>query len=185
MDRVEDTRSGLSDLREELIAGNSQIIATMDALKALSTHQGDLIEPFEGFADEMTGLKYQGDAMNTLLEEMQYHGQEYFDGWEAEASAISNEEVRKRSLKRQSEVRKLYGEIEAAMVDTRRVYEPFYSDLVDIQQFLKSDLSDGGLEAISDLIQETEEKADTVKSRISAIINTIERAERSMSTERY
>jgi hypothetical protein len=185
IDRVADTRSSLGDLREELVDGNAQIIATMDALKTVYTHQGDLIEPFETFADEMANLKYQGDAMNTLLEEMNRHGQEYFDGWEEEASAISNAEVRKRSMKRQSEVRKIYGEIEAAMVETRRVYEPFYSDLVDILRFLKTDLSEGGIKAIADLIHETEEKADTVKSRIGSIIDTIERAERSMSTERY
>jgi hypothetical protein len=183
-DRVSDTRSMLSDMREELFEGKEQIDRTMATLRSLTLHQGNLIDPYEEFEDQMGSMQSHGEAMNALVEEMQANSQVYFEGWDDETSTISNEEVRKRSMKRMCELKTIYGEIEEAMMGTRRVYEPFISDLKDLQRFLKSDLSEGGIAAISDLIQKTEQKATTVKSWIDVTINTLHRADQAMSSER-
>lgn len=183
-ERVSDTQAVLVDLREELTEGKLQIDRTMIALKKLSSHQGDLTEPYDAFVDQMDTTSSHAEEMKARLDEMKIRSKEYFDGWARDAEAISNAEMRKRSEARRSELMAIYKSIEDSMQAAGSAYQPFISDLNDIQRFLEADLSGGGLEAIGDLIQKTDEKAKVVNALIQKIIEGLQRAEAAMSTKR-
>jgi peptidoglycan hydrolase CwlO-like protein len=183
-ERVTDTQQVLQDLRVELTEGKMQIDRTMMALKKLSSHQGDLTEPYEAFVDQMDTTASQAEEMKARLDDMKVRSKEYFDGWTKDTEAISNVEMRKRSEARRAELMAIYKDIENAMQAAGNAYQPFISDLQDIQRFLEADLSGGGVEAISDLIQETDKKAKVVNALIQKIIEGLQRAESAMSTER-
>ena len=78
---------------------------------------------------------------------MKSRGAAYFEQWSQDLATIQNENIRSRSETRQQEVASRFQEIASSYTEVKTAFQPFISDLRDVQRFLSTDLTPGGLAA--------------------------------------
>jgi hypothetical protein len=140
-----------------------------DALAALNNltfkSEGDLRNQFDAFGSAIGNLDKSNDKLASQVAEMQAKASVYFDSWSNQLSAIQSEELRTRSTARKDEVTAKLADVSASYQGVKNSFKPFVSDLKDIQTYLGTDLTAGGLATVKDIVAKT--KVDAVPLRDS------------------
>jgi Protein of unknown function (DUF2959) len=140
-----------------------------DALAALNNltfkSEGDLRNQFDAFGSAIGNLDKSNDKLALKVAETQAKASVYFDNWSNQLSAIQSEELRTRSTARRDEVTAKLADVNASYQNVKNSFKPFVSDLKDIQTYLGTDLTAGGLAAVKDIVAKT--KVDAVPLRDS------------------
>jgi septal ring factor EnvC (AmiA/AmiB activator) len=140
-----------------------------DVLAALNNltfkSQGDLRNQFDAFVSAIGKLDKSNDKLGSKVAEMQARASVYFDNWSNQLAAIQNEELRKRSIARKDEVTARLADVNTSYEGVKNSFRPFMSDVKDIQTYLGTDLTAGGLATVKDIVTKT--KVDAVPLRDS------------------
>ena len=105
----------------------------------------------------------------------------YFAGWDQESAQIQNEDIRSRSETRRNEVAARFARISAQYDDARTAFQPYMSDLRDVQKFLANDLTSGGLAAIKEPAAKATTDATAVKESLDRLSDQFKDLGASMS----
>ena len=89
----------------------------------------------------------------------------YSENWSNHLAAITSPELRARSAERMNEVTAKLKDVDASYLGVKSSLNPFMGDLKDIQTYLGTDLTAGGLATIKDVVAQT--KTDAVPLRDS------------------
>jgi uncharacterized phage infection (PIP) family protein YhgE len=139
---------------------SSQIERTLVALDDLVNHpQPDMRRQFRTFTAEVNNLDSIARRVSTQAEDMKSRGAAYFDRWNQELATIQNEDIRSRSEARQKEVASRFQAIAANYEQAKANLQPFMSDLRDVQRFLATDLTPGGIAAVKKFATRANEEA--------------------------
>ena len=141
----------------------NDVLAAMNNLTFKS--EGDLRNQFDAFGSAIGNLDKSNDKLASKVAEMQAKASVYFDSWSNQLSAIQNEELRTRSNARKDEVTAKLADVGASYENVKNSFKPFMSDLKDIQTYLGTDLTAGGLATVKDVVAKT--KVDAVPLRDS------------------
>jgi len=76
---------------------------------------------------------------------------------------MHNEDIRIRSEARRNEVAARFARISQQYDDARVAFQPYMSDLRDVQKALSTDLTSGGLSAITEIAAKTTRDAAPLK----------------------
>ena len=140
-----------------------------DALAALNNltfkSEGVLRNQFDAFGSAIGNLDKSNDKLALKVAETQAKASVYFDNWSNQLSAIQSEELRTRSTARRDEVSAKLADVNASYQGVKNSFKPFMSDLKDIQTYLGTDLTVGGLATVKDSVTKT--KVDAVPLRDS------------------
>ena len=112
---------------------------------------------------------------------MKSQGVAYFAKWDQEVATIQNEDIRKRSLTRKNEVAAQFARISQNYDVTQTAFQPFMSDLRDVQKFLGTDLTAGGLAAIKDVSAKANKDAVSLKASLGKLSDEFKALGLSMS----
>jgi hypothetical protein len=110
----------------------------------------DLRKQYKRFDNAVNELGESAKDVANKAGEMRARGADYFAGWDKESAQIQNEDIRNRSESRRNEVAARFDRISAQYDTARTAFRPLMSDLRDVQKFLSTDLTAGGLAAIKD-----------------------------------
>jgi hypothetical protein len=125
--------------------------------------QGDLRDQYDAFVAAAKDLDKSMANLDTKVIELQVKADVYFNDWTNQTSAIQSEELRKRSAERKAEVSSKLDEVTASYQALKGSFKPFTSDIKDIETYLGTDLTAGGLATIKDVVAKT--KVDAVPLR--------------------
>jgi len=92
-----------------------------------------------------------------------------------------NEDIRGRSETRRNEVASQFDRISRQYDETKSSFQPFMSDLRDVQKFLSTDLTAGGLAAIKDTTAKATKDAVPVKESLGRLSDEFKSLGLSMS----
>ena len=169
-DKAASTACVLTESSRMITKGNTLIDQSLAALNDLvSNPQPNLrkqLKTFNSSVDELgsTATDVSGKAAN-----MKIQGAAYFAKWDLEAATIQNEDIRNRSEDRKNEVASRFGRISQQYDETKIAFAPFMSDLRDVQKFLSTDLTAGGLAAIKDTAAKAVSDAVPVKESLAKL----------------
>ena len=139
---------------------------------------GDLRVQYDAFVSASKDLDSSMKNLDSKVVALQSTAANYLNNWTNKMALIQNEELRKRSAERKDEVSGKLNEVENNYQGVKSSLLPFTSDLKDIQTYLGTDLTPGGLATIKDIVAKT--KVDAVPLRDS--IKTLQGSFTSLST---
>ena len=164
------TASALTRSSELITKGGGQIDDSLAALNDLvSNPQPDLRKQFDTFATSVDNLDATAKDVAGRTEAMKAQGAAYFAGWDNEIATMHNEDIRNRSEARRDEVAARFARISQQYDDTRVAFQPYMSDLRDVQKYLSTDLTSGGLAAIKDTVAKTTRDAVPLKESMERL----------------
>jgi hypothetical protein len=177
------TAETLNQSSRMITKGNTLIDESLADLNDLvSNPYPDLRKQFAKFNDAVNDLGASEKDIAGKAVEMQARGADYFASWDKESAQIQNEDIRGRSETRRSEVASRFDRISQQYEETQAAFRPFMSDLRDVQKFLSTDLTAGGLAAIKDTAAKATRDAAPVKTSLDKLSDDFKRLGVSMST---
>ena len=139
------------------------VLGTMNNLTFKS--QGDLRDQYDAFVAASKNLNQSIGHLDTAVITLQVKAAVYFNDWTNQTALIQSPELRQRSTDRKAEVSSRLNDVTASYESLKGSLRPFTADLTDIQTYLGTDLTSGGLATIKDVVAKT--KVDAVPLRDS------------------
>jgi len=140
-----------------------------DVLGALNNltfkSEGDLRKQYDAFVSAAGKLDKSIENLGAKAQSMRDAAAAYSQNWSNQLAAITSEDLRARSTERMNEVTTKLKDMDASYVGVKNSLRPFTTDLKDIQTYLGTDLTAGGLATIKDMVTKT--KTDAVPLRDS------------------
>ena len=169
--------AGLDGLRTEGVGLRGQIGKTVGALKELMNKpQSDLSPQFQSFSHELgilentvEGAKQQRATTETALREQ-------FMAWDENLKQLKNEESRAQAASRRAATDATYTDIQQKIGELKKEFSPFMTDLRDMRQYLKGDLSKEGLETMKPTGQRIFDREPSVIKRLDDVIEALNNA---------
>jgi len=140
-----------------------------DVLAALNNltfkSQGDLRNQYDAFVSAAKNLDNTTQTLDAKVVQMRDAAAAYAESWTNQIAAITSADLRQRSTERMNEVTAKLKEVDASYEGVKNSIKPFTNDVKDIQTYLGTDLTAGGLNTIKDIVSKT--KVDAVPLRDS------------------
>ena len=140
---------GMDKAGAEVEAIVTQTELTLTSLSNLVYNPAaDLVPQYKAFAGATKKLGSLSDSVDKKAQEMRERAEAYFAEWDTGMTNISNPDLRETSEARRAEVSGAFDEVAESLGKSKEAFDPFLSNLKDIQQVLELDLTLGGIESI-------------------------------------
>jgi uncharacterized protein YukE/tetrahydromethanopterin S-methyltransferase subunit B len=151
----------------DAVAGTStsvnDVLASLNNLTFKSA--GDLRVQYDAFVAANKNLGKANENLDAKVIQMRAATAAFTANWNSQMTNIQSADLRARSAGRMDEVTTKLKEVDASYEGLKNSFKPFTSDLKDIQTYLGTDLTAGGLATIKDVVSKT--KVDAVPLRDS------------------
>jgi chromosome segregation ATPase len=165
-DKGATTSEALQASADKLTETSTRVNDTLAALNNLTfKSQGDLRDQFDAFSSSIKKLDANRDALDAQISDMHSKADVYLSDWSNQVTNIQSADLRQRSAQRKDEVAARLKTVEDSYQGVKNSFVPFTQDLKDIQTYLGTDLTAGGVASIKDVVAKT--KVDAVPLRDS------------------
>ena len=169
-EKAADTATSLTKSSEGIVKSSALVDKALATLSDLVNNpKPDLRKQFGAFNDSVNALGSTAKDVDGKAKAMKSQGADYFKNWDKQMAAIKNEDIRNRSEARKGEVASKFGRISQSYDETKTAFAPFMSDLRDVQKFLSTDLTAGGLSAIKGVAAKATQDAAPLKESLSKL----------------
>ena len=182
-DKSASTVKSLAKSSNLIEKGTVLIDQTLAKLNDLVTNPNpDLRKQSAAFSSSLNDLGSTAKDVSSKADEMKAQGAAYFAKWDEESAKMQNEDIRHRSQARKHEVAANFARISQQYDETKTLFQPFMSDLRDVQNYLNTDLTAGGLAAIKDVAAKSASDAIPLKESMGKLSQAFKSLSLSMST---
>lgn len=158
--------SDLEKLEKQLEQSRGQIATVMTALNEMTEEGSDVKKGLNSFSSAVDSLKKTTASDKSVGDEMEASINDYMTEWGTQITSMSNEELKKQSTARHTELSRQFQEAKTAFSEANKSYEPFLSHLNDLVTYLSTDLSPAGIEAASKTITDLKSEGASVQRGI-------------------
>ncbi|SRR5258705_6545080 len=160
--------SGLKDAAAKVETGEKKVDETLGAMNDLVQNpQADLRPQYKKFSSGVDDLGALAKHVKQSFESMSARGKSYFAQWEKETAAIHNEDLRAQSVTRKAEVSTALENVKRLYAETEIAIQPFMLDLRDIQKYLGTDLTTGGVATLKNTATKATANGTKVKDSLN------------------
>ena len=175
--QADKTGAGIAEFRDEIVNGKKAIDATMKSLSDIAaTANTDPRKPYEQFAKNVANLESTATKIRKRAQDMQAQGQAYFKQWETELATVDNAEIRGLAEQRKAKLQETFESIRKYSDPLKAQFDPWMSDLKDLQKYLSNDLTIAGVDAAKNQFKKTTSSGMEVQKAMDALVaeaNTI------------
>jgi hypothetical protein len=179
--QADKTGAGIAEFRDEVVNGKKAIDATMKSLSDIAaTANTDPRKAFEQYSKDVSNLESTAAKIRKRNQAMQEQGQAYFKKWEQQLAGVSNPEIRSLAEQRKAKLQETFESIRKYSEPLKAQFDPWMSDLKDLQRYLSNDLTIGGVDAAKDLFKNTtshglevQKSMDTLVAELNTVAATI------------
>jgi hypothetical protein len=139
------------------------VLASLNNLTFKSA--GDLRDQYDALVSASKSLEKANENLDAKVIQLRVTSAAFAENWSNQMTTIQNPDLRTRSAARMDEVTAQLKNVDASYEGVKNSFKPFTSDLKDIQTYLGTDLTAGGLATIKDVVSKT--KVDAVPLRDS------------------
>jgi hypothetical protein len=167
-EKGEAAASGLKDAAVKVETGEKKVDETLGAMNDLVQNpRADLRPQYKRFSSSVDELGALAKHVKQSFESMSAQGKSYFARWEKEAAEIRNEDLRAQSVARKAEVSAALENVKRIYAETEIAFQPFMADLRDIQKYLGTDLTTGGVVGLRNTAAKATANGAKVKDSLS------------------
>jgi archaellum component FlaC len=165
-DKGSATATALQNSADAVAQTSGKVNDVLAALNNLTfKSQGDLRDQFDALVSASKNLDSANENLDAKVVQMRDAAVAYAENWTNQIAAIQSPELRQRSTDRMNEVTAKLKDVDSSYEGVKNSFKPFTSDIKDIQTYLGTDLTAGGLNTIKDIVSKT--KVDAVPLRDS------------------
>jgi len=176
--------ASIKEARLEATRAGEQLKAGLDALTTLSKQkEGDLRPAFNVFTAEVSKTEAAAAWTRARVNWMNGDGQKYFQTWQKTIDSMANESLRKQAQKRMDAAKKNYDKVAVALAAAADRFQPFLSDLTDIQKALGTDVTAAGVKAVKGTVSDANWRYQSVSAAVKDAAKQMEKMEKALSTE--
>ena len=180
----EQLAASIKEARGEAARASEQLKTTLDTLTALTKQkEGDLRPAFTAFTAQIPQTQADAKWTRACVDWMEGDGQRYFDGWQKTIDGIANESLRKKAQKRLETVRKSYDKVGVSLKSAGEKFQPFLSDLADVQKTLASDLTAGGIKSVKSTVSDANWRYLDVRNAINGALKEMDKMQKALAPE--
>jgi Skp family chaperone for outer membrane proteins len=162
--------SGLDSLRNEAVALKGQIEKVKVSLSDLMEKpQADLKPQNWSFTQELAGLEGRLERAQAQRQIADRMVAEQFATWDSQLDQLQSEESKEMAAERRTATAETIDGIQQKIEKLRDTFAPFLTDLRDIRQYLKGDLSPKGLETM----KPTAERVFSAEGEIQSLLDGV------------
>ena len=160
------TATALQTSADAVAQTSSKVNDVLAALNDLTfKSQGDLRVQYDAFVSAAKNLDSATQTLDDKVVQMRDAAAAFAENWTNQIATITSPDLRQRSTDRMNEVTAKLKDVDGSYEGVKNSIKPFTSDLKDIQTYLGTDLTAGGLNTIKDIVAKT--KVDAVPLRDS------------------
>lgn len=169
--QADKTGEGIASFREEIVNGKKAIDQTVAALsKVEAAATTDPRKAFEEYKKSVSNLESAADKVRKSSQDMQARGKAYFDEWEQQLAQVKNPEIQQLAKERKAKLTEVFASIKTYAEPLKAQFNPWMSDLKDLQTYLNNDLTINGVDAAKSLIKKTQDEGLAVQKSMDALI---------------
>jgi chromosome segregation ATPase len=169
--QADKTGAGIAEFRDEIVNGKKAIDATMKSLSDIAaTANTDPRKAFQQYSKDVSNLESTAAKIRKRAQEMQAQGQAYFKKWEQELATVSNPEIRALAAQRKAKLQETFESIRKYSEPLKAQFDPWMSDLKDLERYLSNDLTIGGVDAAKGLFKKTSNEGADVQKSMDALV---------------
>lgn len=129
------------------------VLGTLNNLTFKS--QGDLRDQYDAFVSSSKNLDSSIANLDSKVLALQGATTEYLNNWTNQLATIQNADLRQRSADRKNEVQTQLDGVNASYQGVKSQLKDFTAGVKDIQTYLGTDLTAGGLAGVKDTVNKT------------------------------
>lgn len=175
--QADKTGAGIAEFRDEIVKGKNSIDATMTALGSIATTANtNPRKAFEQYSKDVANLESTANSIRKRAQAMREQGQAYFKQWEQQLAEVNNPEIRALAAQRKAKLQETFDSLKKYSEPLKAQFDPWLSDLKDLQKYLSNDLTIAGVDAAKPLFTKTTEGGLEVQKSMDALVaelNTI------------
>ena len=180
----EQLANSIKDARAEATRTSEQLKATLASITALTKQKkGDLRPAYNSYCAQVSQTEAAAGWTKTRVQWMAGDGRKYFQDWQVTVNGIASESLRKKAQKRLNSVQTSYDKVEVSLQQAGEKFKPFLTDLVDIQKFLATDVTAGGVKAVKSTVKSANWNHQYVDQAINAALKDMDKMEKALSSE--
>ena len=165
------TGVSIAEYRDEVLNGKKAIDATMIALdEVAASATTDPRSAFEKYTKQVANLESTAGKIRKRGQDMRTQGEAYFAEWQKELAQVKNPEIQKLASERQAKLKESFDNIRNVAEPLRTQFDPWLSDLKDLQKYLGNDLTISGVDAAKGLFKTTREKGTEVQKSMDTLV---------------
>jgi chromosome segregation ATPase len=172
--RSERAVTSLDTTRSELTQGNQQIDEVLRTLDRLEARPADLAPLYKEYGSQVAKLESRADAVGRRVRDMRVRATEYSTSWQSQNETITNPDLRAAADDRAARVRSRYDQIDSRAQEVRAAYDPFITELRDLETFLSNDLTYAGVTAAKPVFESVRAKAAALKEKVNALVSDLD-----------
>jgi ABC-type transporter Mla subunit MlaD len=181
-DQGSKTASGLKESAAKIEATQAKLDQTLAALNDLVNNpKPDLRPQYKKFSSGVDEVESLAEHVSSSVQSMSARSKEFMDQWSAQLAEIKNEDIHKRSEVRQREVTAALTKVKQRYAEAQANFQPFMSDLRDIQKYLGTDLTQAGVAGMRSTAAKANVDAASLKKSVDNLITEFKALGVSMS----
>lgn len=175
MDRSVNTSNSIHEVDLEIKKMTTHIDGTSSALESLFlAGEPDLKKHFQDYTGNLKNLNAQGALLIKRVDEMKASSMAYFAEWEKQGDVYTNPQIRQLSAERRAKLAAIYARVPEAGAGIKGAYLNSKTNLNEIQLYLSTDLTVGGVQAIRPVAQQAIQDLDALRNSIQPIVVALE-----------
>ena len=169
--QADKTGAGIAEFRAEIGHGKQAIDAAMESLEQITlTATTDPRKAFEQYSKSVAKLDSTAAKARKRSQEMKEQGKAYFAQWEKQMAEVKNPEIQNLALARRAKLQEAFDAIAKVAEPLKSQFDPWMSDLKDLERYLANDLTIAGVDAAKTLIAKTQDEGRHVQKSMDALV---------------
>ncbi len=169
--QADKTGAGIAEFRDEITNGKAAVDTTVASLGAIATSANtDPRKAFEQYSDDVKDLESTANKIRKRAQDMKEQGAKYFERWQAELATINNPDVRALAEQRKAKLQAAFDNIRTHSEPLKAAFDPWMSDLKDLQKYLSNDLTVNGVDAAKSLFTKAGAGGREVQKHMDALV---------------
>ena len=172
--QADKTGAGIAEYRAEVLNGKNAIDATMKSLgNVAATADTNPRAAFAQFSKDVNNLEATANKIRKRSENMREQGEAYFNQWQQELMTLNNPEIRSLAEKRKAKLQETFDNIRKYSEPLNQQFDPWLSDLKDLQKYLSLDLTIAGVDEAKNLFRKATNGGLQVQKTMDALVDEL------------
>jgi len=169
--QADKTGEGIAEFRAAIVNGQKAINDTMKSLEQVAASATtDPRKAFERYSEDVANLESAANRARKCSHEVKEQGKAYFAQWEKQLAEVQNPGIRALAVERKAKLQQAFDAIRQYAEPLQAQFDPWMSDLKDLQKYLSNDLTIAGVDAAKPLFAKTQNAGLEVQKSMDALV---------------
>ena len=169
--QADKTGAGIAKFREEVAKAKLAVDDTVKSLGQVAvTANTNPREAFKQYSKSLANLESTAAEAKKHAADVKAQGQAYFANWEKQLAELKNPEIRNLAVQQKAKLQAAFDSIKTVSAPLKAQFDPWLSDLQDLQKYLSNDLTISGVAAAKGMFAKTQTEGFEVQKSMDALV---------------